>query len=105
MDRLPGSRPATARARAAMAAVVLLLFFLSVSRRGAAQEHWVGSWAAAQQLMVPGNRLAPEDLEDATLRQIVHLSIGGNILRIQISNSFGTDRLHLTGVHIARASS
>jgi lysophospholipase L1-like esterase len=105
MDLVRGSRPAAARARAAIVAVALLLFFLSASLRGSAQEHWVGSWAAAQQLMEPDNRLPPEDLEDATLRQIVHLSIGGNILRIHMSNAFGTAPLHLNSVHIARAQS
>jgi lysophospholipase L1-like esterase len=43
-----------------------------------------------------------EDLRDATLRQIVHLSIGGPALRVHLSNAFGTLPLHLTSVHIAR---
>ena len=63
---------------------------------------WVGSWAASQQLPEPQNALAPDDLHDATLRQIVHLSIGGPTLRVHLSNAFGTLPLHLTSVHIAR---
>lgn len=42
-----------------------------------------------------------EDLNDATLRQIVHLSVGGATLRVHISNAFGFLPLYLTGVHIA----
>lgn len=38
--------------------------------------YWVGSWAASQQVPEPRNALAAEDLHDATLRQIVHLSAG-----------------------------
>jgi lysophospholipase L1-like esterase len=64
--------------------------------------HWVGSWATAEQIPEPNNTLAPDDLRDATLRQIVHLSIGGKLLRVHISNAFGTAPLHLTAVHIAR---
>jgi lysophospholipase L1-like esterase len=46
--------------------------------------------------------LPPEDLTDATLRQIVHLSIGGLAIRVHLSNAFGTEALHITSVHIAR---
>ena len=71
----------------------------------AAEAHWVGSWAAAQQLVEPGNALSADDLRDATLRQIVHLSIGGSEIRLRLSNRFGTTPLHLTTVHIARSLS
>jgi lysophospholipase L1-like esterase len=64
--------------------------------------HWVGSWASSQQQPEPQNALAPEDLRDATLREQVHLSLGGDQLRVHISNAFGTEPLHLTAVHIAR---
>jgi hypothetical protein len=63
---------------------------------------WVGSWAASQQMPEPGNALDPNDLRDATLRQIVHLSVGGKRLRVHLSNAFGTAPLHFTSVHIAR---
>ena len=64
--------------------------------------YWVGSWAASQQLPEPQNSLAPEDLRDATLRQIVHLSLGGGTVRVHLSNAFGTAPLHLGSIHIAR---
>ncbi len=41
-------------------------------------------------------------MRDATLRQIVHLSVGGDRLRVRMSNAFGTAPLHLTAVHVAR---
>jgi lysophospholipase L1-like esterase len=63
---------------------------------------WVGSWATSQQLPEPQNSLPAEDLNDATLRQIVHLSVGGSTLRVHVSNAFGFLPLHLTSVHIAR---
>jgi lysophospholipase L1-like esterase len=61
-----------------------------------------GSWAASQQLVEAGNALAAEDLRDATLRQIVHLSLGGGELRLRLSNRFGDSPLHITAVHVAR---
>jgi lysophospholipase L1-like esterase len=63
---------------------------------------WVGSWAASQQLPEPENSLAPDDLRDATLRQLIHLSVGGRLIRIHVSNAFGTTPVHLLSVHIAR---
>jgi lysophospholipase L1-like esterase len=65
----------------------------------------VASWGASQQLVEPNNALAAADLHDATLRQIVHLSVGGEQIRLRLSNRFGATPLHLTAVHIARALS
>jgi lysophospholipase L1-like esterase len=63
---------------------------------------WVGSWAASQQVPESQNLLDPEMLRDATLRQIVHLTVGGGQLRVRVSNAFGTEPLHLSAVHVAR---
>jgi len=70
-----------------------------------AEPNWVGSWASAQQIPEAQNSLSAGDLRDATLRQLVHLSIGGEGLRVRISNAFGTAPLEFTSVHIARAVS
>ncbi len=63
---------------------------------------WVGSWATALQIPEPRNALDPEAYRDATLRQVVHLSIGGPSLRVCLSNAFGAAPLHLDSVHVAR---
>ncbi|MGH9717946.1 MAG: SGNH/GDSL hydrolase family protein [Candidatus Acidiferrales bacterium] len=63
---------------------------------------WIGTWSAAPQLVEPANALPADELRDATLRQTIHLSIGGSVLRLRISNSFGVAPLHLLAVHIAR---
>jgi hypothetical protein len=63
---------------------------------------WVGSWATSEQVPEPINSLAPDDMRDATVRQVVHLSTGGALLRVHLSNAFGTAPVHFTSVHIAR---
>jgi lysophospholipase L1-like esterase len=68
-------------------------------------QHWVGSWAASQQRPEPQNSLNPDDLRDATLRQVVHLSLGGGQIRVHLSNRFGTGPFHITAVHVAEAAS
>lgn len=84
---------------------LLFLLIFSLSETVLAQQHWVGSWAASQQLPEPQNSLAPDDLRDATLRQIVHLSLGGTQIRLHLSNRFGTAPFHITSAHVAQAVS
>src|SRR6185312_1200996 len=67
-----------------------------------AQSRWVGSWATSQQIPEERNALAPHDLDDATLRQTVHLSFTGPSLRVRLSNAFGTAPLRIIAAHIAQ---
>jgi len=67
-----------------------------------APENWIASWGASQQIPEPQNMLPVGDLQNATVRQIFHLSAGGPGLRVHVSNAFGTEALHFTAVHIAR---
>lgn len=62
---------------------------------------WVGAWAAAPLAPDAKNSLAPEDYPNATLRQVVRLSIGGDKLRVRLSNAFGTQPLTLKAAHVA----
>jgi lysophospholipase L1-like esterase len=66
---------------------------------------WVSTWTSSQQIPEPQNALPPDDLRDATVRQIFHLSLGGPALRVRLSNAFGTEALHFTSVHVARSLS
>ncbi len=63
--------------------------------------HWLGTWAASQQIPEPHNTLPSAALSNATLRQIVHLSVGGHELRVRFSNVFGTTALRIVAAHIA----
>ncbi len=72
------------------------------AQKNESKTHWVGSWATSQQVPETQNLLDPEAMRDATLRQIVHLSVGGGRLRVRMSNAFGTAPLHVTAVHVAR---
>jgi lysophospholipase L1-like esterase len=72
------------------------------AQTGAKTQVWIASWGAAQQVPEAQNALAPDDLRDATVRQIFHLSAGGAAIRVHVSNAFGGSPLHFTAVHIAR---
>ncbi len=96
-----------AYARKSRALVFALLLFPGAVWRAHAQgtpasEYWVASWGASQQIPEAQNALPFDDLRDATVRQIFHLSIGGPALRVHLSNAFGNVPLRFTSVHIAR---
>ena len=79
----------------------LLLSLPAICLRAQTTPHWVGSWATSQQVPEPANALPSDDLRDATLRQTVHLSLGGSTLRVHLSNAFGTHELRIVSAHIA----
>jgi len=84
---------------------IVILFICtaaSLSARNQKLQIWIVSWATSQQIPEPHNALPADDLRDATVRQIFHLSAGGPALRVRVANAFGTDALHLTTVHIAK---
>ncbi|KAH6850704.1 SGNH hydrolase-type esterase domain-containing protein [Chaetomium sp. MPI-CAGE-AT-0009] len=69
--------------------------------------HWVATWTSMPQLVEPNN-MPPSPFNggggvfrDATLRQTLHLSIGAERLRLQISNTFGGGDLPITAATIA----
>ncbi|OYX04263.1 MAG: GDSL family lipase [Caulobacter vibrioides] len=64
-------------------------------------QRWVGAWSSAQLAPDAKNSLAPEAYPNATLRQVVRVSIGGDTLRIKLSNLFGTQPLTIAAARIA----
>ncbi|WP_241748455.1 SGNH/GDSL hydrolase family protein [Streptomyces sp. M3] len=74
---------------------------------GERNARWVGTWTSMPQLTEPANMPpAPftEDgavLTDATLRQTVHVSAGGEHIRLRFSNAFGGAVLPITKVSVA----
>ncbi|KAI3321011.1 SGNH hydrolase [Xylariaceae sp. AK1471] len=71
-----------------------------------ADSHWVATWTSMPQLVEQSN-LPPSPFtgsgvfKDATLRQTLHLSIGGERFRFQISNTFGGSALPITAASLA----
>src|SRR5678816_1047076 len=92
--------------------IALVLGSLAGSARLSAQatmEHWVGTWATAP-LSSPsqptdqaqtGLGAAPTVFNNQTLRQVVHTSIGGDRVRVTLTNTFGTRPLVVGGAQIA----
>jgi len=65
-------------------------------------DHWVGTWASSPQLAASADQ-PPSGFSDTTLRQIVHVSIGGTKIRVRFSNAFGKTALTILSAHVAKA--
>lgn len=92
--------------RSVLAGLLIILVFFSYSNakptgKSKQNEEWIGTWGASPQLVEPRNMAPKPGLSDNTLRQVVHVTLGGNRLRVQFSNKFGTTPLTLESVHIA----
>ena len=78
---------------------------------GGAQDdanRWIGTWATSPVVLPPPQEGAPEGLgpapariQDQTVRQIVHTSIGGSGVRVAVTNLFGSQPLEIGAAHVA----
>ena len=64
----------------------------------APSEGWLGTWTAAPQPAFPGPL---QRYDDRTLRLVVHTSVGGERVRIRLSNAYGRAPLHIAAAHVA----
>jgi lysophospholipase L1-like esterase len=87
-----------------MSAGVFVLLILSVGcarQTALAKECWIGTWVSAQQLTEPRNNPPALGLTNNTLRQVVHVTLGGSRLRVQFSNAYGSGPVTINAAHIA----
>ncbi len=81
--------------------VAIALVALNGARTRGDEGRWVGTWSAAPQRTEPANMPPAPGLADATLRQVVHVSLGGGRLRVRFSNAFGSKPLTILSAHVA----
>jgi lysophospholipase L1-like esterase len=68
-------------------------------------KQWVGTWASAPLLDAhakPADQLVAPGPTGVTLREVVHVSIGGEMVRVRLSNLYGTDPLVIGAAQIAQ---
>ena len=95
----PARRPRrTMMLAGAALAVALALPGQPAQAQNWSTERWTGTWGTA-----PAGPPLPANVQtftDQTLRLIVHTSIGGNRVRIRVSNEFGTTPLRIGAARI-----
>ena len=85
--------------------IAALLLLVGAPLSSALAAKWVSSWSSAQLLVDPPNALPEAAQKNATLRQLVRLSIGGTSIRVRVSNAFGTTPLDIADADVALAAS
>jgi lysophospholipase L1-like esterase len=84
-----------------VAAVVSVnCFALSPASAESQTSSWVSSWTASPQAP---RGVIPASFSNRTIRQIVHLSIGGSRVRVRLSNEFGAKPVLIGAASIAIA--
>jgi lysophospholipase L1-like esterase len=79
--------------------VLLLAASTSCSGQSAQKMQWVGTWATSPMLALGGFGVHP--FCATTLREIVHVSNGGEQVRVRFTNEFGSDPLTIGDAHVA----
>ncbi|MDX6460388.1 MAG: hypothetical protein QOE55_4085 [Acidobacteriaceae bacterium] len=88
--------------------IVILTVALSVPSLLAksGEKKWVGTWASSP--LLDGKAKNAEELlavgaqSGATLREVIHVSMGGDMIRVRFSNLYGTSPLAIGAVEIAQ---
>ena len=80
-------------------AIICLLAVVSAFADG----HWVGTWGTAPQLVENNNNPPSPGLGNNSLRQIVQVSIGGDKVRLKLTNEFSKGATVIKAVELAYA--
>ncbi|MEO8467804.1 MAG: SGNH/GDSL hydrolase family protein [Gammaproteobacteria bacterium] len=85
--------------------IVCAVLLLATVAAHAQPANWVGSWGASPQPPSPGGGPFPPtpSFNDQTVRQIVRLSVGGERVRLRLSNEYGTKAVTIGAARIALA--
>lgn len=86
-----------------MKKIALVFAWLLTGGVALAQGHWVGTWGTAPQLVENNNNPPSPGLGNNSLRQIVQVSIGGERVRLKLTNEFSTGSTQIKAVELAVA--
>ena len=77
-------------------AAFFALSWLCAAQTTGSATHWVATWGAAP---TPGAENMP--FSNQTLREIVHVSLGGDAIRVRLSNAFSAQAVDIGAAHLA----
>ena len=82
--------------------LVLFMVFCAISTYSLAQ-NWVGTWATAPQTVVKSFMPYNNCMTNRSVRQVVKVSIGGNVIRLKLSNIYSMQPVEIRSIYIAHA--
>lgn len=81
--------------------ILLCAFIMSLSSRA----DWTGTWATAPEFTSEGDMPQTETLAGNSLRQTIHVSVGGEKLRLKLSNEFSAEPVEISSLYVANPTS
>ena len=78
------------------------MVFCALSTVSSAQ-NWVGTWATAPQTVVRSFMPYNNCMTNRSVRQVVKVSIGGNVIRLKLSNIYSMQPVEIRSIYIAHA--
>ena len=82
--------------------LVFLMIFCALSTYSLAQ-NWVGTWATAPQTVVRSFMPYNNCMTNRSVRQVVKVSIGGDVIRLKLSNIYSMQPVEIRSIYIAHA--
>ena len=82
--------------------LVFLMMFCALSIYSLAQ-NWVGTWATAPQTVVRSFMPYNNCMTNRSVRQVVKVSIGGDVIRLKLSNIYSMQPVEIRSIYIAHA--
>ena len=82
--------------------LVSLMVFCALSTYSLAQ-NWVGTWATAPQTVVKSFMPYNNCMTNRSVRQVVKVSIGGDVIRLKLSNIYSMQPVEIRSIYIAHA--
>ena len=82
--------------------LVFLMAFCALSTYSLAQ-NWVGTWATAPQTVVRSFMPYNNCMTNRSVRQVVKVSIGGDVIRLKLSNIYSMQPVEIRSIYIAHA--
>ena len=78
------------------------MVFCAISTVSSAQ-NWVGTWATAPQTVVRSFMPYNNCMTNRSVRQVVKVSIGGDVIRLKLSNIYSMQPVEIRSIYIAHA--
>lgn len=85
-----------------LSSLLILLTAIAVNAQGNPKQ-WSATWAAAPQHAAEKEMPTDGGLNNCALREIVHVSVGGDVVRLKLSNRHGSEPVVIKSVFIADA--
>lgn len=86
-----------------MKRTIAFIFVICTIITHAMAQKWVGTWATAPQTVVKSFMPYNNNMSNRSVRQIVKVSIGGETIRLKLSNVYSTEPVVIRSIYIAHA--